>query len=236
MVEGILVPYVDEQCKKLNNPKQAALLIFDIFRGQITEDVTNLLKKYNIHLVLVPSNMTHIFQPLDLTVNNHCKNFMKNLFTEWYSKQIEKELSLNKRVEDINIQFNLTTIKPLHAEWLVQFYNHITSSDGREIILNGWKASGIYDAVHMGYDALESLDPFQDISPLPEANSGDTRPITDIIHVPAPLKEGFINPRADDEFEEGEEYVREEEDEIDFSRNAFDIIIDDEAEVAEVED
>ena len=64
-------------------------------------------------------------------------------------------------------------------------------------------------------------------------NSGDTRPVTDIINVPAPLKEGFINQRADYEFEEGEEYVREEEDEIEFSRNAFDIIIDDEAEVKE---
>ncbi|MEO0902932.1 MAG: hypothetical protein AAFY00_13365 [Bacteroidota bacterium] len=42
---------------------------------------------------------------------------MKNLFTEWYLKQIEKELSLNKRIEYINIQFNLATIQPLHAEW-----------------------------------------------------------------------------------------------------------------------
>lgn len=180
MVEEVVIPYVENQRKKLDYPKQAALMIFDVFRGQITEKVTQLLKKHNIHLVLVPSNMTHIFQPLDLTVNNHCKHFMKNLFTEWYSKQTE-ELSLNKEIEDVNIQFKLTTIKPLHAKWLLQFYNHITSSDGHKVILNGWKASGIYDAVRMGSASLDSHDPFQDISPLPETGSGDNRPITDIL-------------------------------------------------------
>ena len=86
VIEEVVLPYVETQRKKLNNPKQAAVLIFDVFRGQMTEEVTDLLKKNNIHLLVVPSNMTHIFQPLDLTVNNNCKLFMRNLFTEWYSK------------------------------------------------------------------------------------------------------------------------------------------------------
>ena len=50
--------------------------------------------------------MTHIFQPLDLTVNKHFKTFLKNLYFEWYSSQIEKELSLGKKVEDVNVQFS----------------------------------------------------------------------------------------------------------------------------------
>ncbi|XP_057303392.1 uncharacterized protein LOC130640840 [Hydractinia symbiolongicarpus] len=229
VIKEIVLKHVEDQRKKLNNPKQAALLIFDVFRGQITEEVTELLKKNNIFLVLVPSNMTHIFQPLDLTVNNHCKQFMRNLFTEWYSKQIEKELSLNKKIEDINIQLKLTTIKPLHASWLLQFYNHITSADGREVVLNGWKASGIYDAVRMGSTSLESLDPFQDLSPLPESNSVITQPITDIINAPDLLKDSFINVRVENDDDKEEEYTRDEDD-IDFSRNAFDIIIDDEEE------
>ena len=82
VVTEIVVPYVENQRKKLQKPDQAALLILDIFRGQITEDVTSLLQKYNILLVLVPNNMTHMFQLLDLTVNKHCKTFRKNLFSE----------------------------------------------------------------------------------------------------------------------------------------------------------
>ena len=128
---------------------------------------TSLLQKHNILLVLVLNNMTYMFQPLDLTVNKHCKTFLKNLFSEWYSRQIENELSLGRKIEDVNIYFRLTTFKLLHAKWLVEFYNHITSETGAEIILNGWKATGIYDVLNMGAAALPFLDPFQDISPLP---------------------------------------------------------------------
>ena len=102
-VTEIVVPYVENQRKELQKPDQAALLILDVFRGQITEDVTSLLQKHNILLVLVPNNMTHMFQPLDLTVNKHCKTFLKNLFSEWYSRQIENELSLGKKIKDVNI-------------------------------------------------------------------------------------------------------------------------------------
>ena len=60
-VTEIVVPYVENQRKELQKPDQAALLILDVFRGQITEDVTSLLQKHNILLVLVPNNMTHMF-------------------------------------------------------------------------------------------------------------------------------------------------------------------------------
>ena len=64
----IVVPCVENRCKELPKPDQAALLILDVFHGQITEDVTFFLQKHNILLVLVPNNMTSVFQSLDLTV------------------------------------------------------------------------------------------------------------------------------------------------------------------------
>ena len=48
------------------------------------------IAKHNILLVLVSNNMTHMFQPLDLTVNKHCKTFLKNLSSEWYLRQLKK--------------------------------------------------------------------------------------------------------------------------------------------------
>ena len=63
----IVVLYVENQCKELPKPDQAALFILDVFHGQITEDVTSFLQKYNTLLVLVPNNMTSMFQSLDLT-------------------------------------------------------------------------------------------------------------------------------------------------------------------------
>ena len=81
--------------------------------------------------------MAHLLQPLDLTVNGRCKSFIKGMFAEWYRKQVEEALSHGKKVEDIEIKFYLTIIKPLHAKWLMEFYNHITSEEGSEIIING---------------------------------------------------------------------------------------------------
>ena len=77
---------------------------------------------------------------MDLTVNKHCKTFLKKLFSEWYAQQIENQLALGEKVEEINIQFRLSIVKPLHAKWLMQYYNEITSDAGRSVIINGWKA------------------------------------------------------------------------------------------------
>ena len=109
----------------------------DVFRGQITDDVIFLLRDNNIHYVLVPNSMTKLFQPLDLAVNKHCKSYLKQLFSEWYAQQIENQLSLRKKVEEIKIEFGLTTLKPLHAKWLVEYYNEITSENDSFVIING---------------------------------------------------------------------------------------------------
>ena len=73
IINEIVLPYVDKQREKLDTNGQAALLILDVFRGQMTQEVTTLLHKNNILFVTVPNNMTHLFQPLDVTVNGHCK-------------------------------------------------------------------------------------------------------------------------------------------------------------------
>ena len=89
----------------------------DVFRGQITGDVISLLRDNNIHYVLVPKNMTQLFPSLYLTVNKHCESYLKWLLSEWYAQQIENQLSLGNKVEEIKIVFRLTTLKPLHAKW-----------------------------------------------------------------------------------------------------------------------
>ena len=72
------------------------------------------------------NDKTQPFQPLDLTVNKHCKSCLKQLFSVWYTQQIEDQLSLGKKVEDIKIEFCFTTFKPLHAKWVVEYYNEIS--------------------------------------------------------------------------------------------------------------
>ena len=69
------------------------------------------------------------------------------------------------------MKFHLTEIKPIHANWITQFYNHMSIEDGSKVVINGWKRSGIVDAVTNGSAALPSIDPFQNIAPLPPDTS-----------------------------------------------------------------
>ena len=42
----------------------------------------------------------------------------------------------------------------------------MTSSEGRDVCLKGWKVAGILDAAEKGREELPNLDPFHDIDPL----------------------------------------------------------------------
>ena len=224
IIKEITLPYVKQQRQELKKPGKAAILIMDVFRGQMTEEVVSMLRTNNIWLFKVPNNMTHLLQPLDLTVNGHCKSFMKGVLAEWYHKQVEQALSHGKKVEDIEIKFYLTVIKPLHAKWLMEFYNHITSEKGSKIIINGWKRSGIYDAVKNGSSSLPSIDPFNEIAPLVVTEKSNETDVT--INQSSSLTESFVNDRYDEESDCSD---WENENDIDFERSAFDtFIIDDE--------
>ena len=105
VTEEIVVPYVEEQRRSLQLPNQAVLIIMDVFRGQMAAEVLDTLRAHNIYLCKAPANMTHLFQPLDLTFNNHCKVFMKNKLCEWFTKQVENSLKLGLNIEETNQHF-----------------------------------------------------------------------------------------------------------------------------------
>ena len=134
-------------------------------------------------LFRVPANITNIFQPLDLTVNGLFKALMKSKFTEWYSKEIAKQLQKKIPMEDIEVKLKVLVLKPLHASWLVEVYNHPTSTSGRDIIANGWKSAGISKAVSDGLNGMEDLDPFHLIDPLLEESNESIDPSNDNLNV-----------------------------------------------------
>ena len=88
----------------------------------------------NILIVNVPRNMTKYYQPLDLTVNGYSKRFLKNKFNEWYSFQVSKQLAEGVMLENVQVKLNLTILKPIHAGWLVEFYNHMTTDKSCDIM------------------------------------------------------------------------------------------------------
>ena len=89
-------------------------------------------------------------------------------FSDWFTCQINTGLENGQELDDIEIDYRLSVLKPLHAKWLISFYNYMTTTKGQEVISNGWKRSGIYDSITLGSSKLPALDPFRDICPLME--------------------------------------------------------------------
>ena len=141
-----------------------ALLILDVCRGQLTNEVVNEMKEHDIVMYQIPANMTHLFQPLDLTVNGSAKAFLKAKFTEWLSQKIEEGLSEGKDFEDIDIPLILSVLKPLYASWVVDLYNYLTTTKGKVVIENGWKKAGITEAIEGGYSKLQPLYPLNQLT------------------------------------------------------------------------
>ena len=79
-----------QQHQVLEKSDQAAILIMNVSRSQMIKEVVLKLHTNNKWLVKIPNNMKHLLQPLDLTVNGHCKSFMKGMFAEWWRKQVEE--------------------------------------------------------------------------------------------------------------------------------------------------
>ena len=133
----------------------------------MTDSVFQKLDENNTKLRKVLANMTNLYQPLDAqdSVNGESKRFMKQKFTNWYSSEVLKEMDKGKEVDAIEIKLKLSVMKPLHATWLIDLYNHFTLPEGQEICIKGWKVSGIYDAVNMSSANLPSLNPFAVIDP-----------------------------------------------------------------------
>ena len=101
----IILPHV----KKMHESKglgkeQMALVIMDVFTGQMTSKVKEFLQENKILLTNVTANMTRFYRPLDLTVNRSAKRFIAKKFNGWYLDQISEELQSGAPLEDIDVK------------------------------------------------------------------------------------------------------------------------------------
>ena len=110
---------IKKQCfgmSKLNLPlDQKAMVIFDVFKGHVTEKVASVIEENNCVIIYVPNNLTDQFQLFNLNVIGHSKQFLKKKFGCWYSQQICHPLEDRTNVYDVQVPFKLSIIKPIHA-------------------------------------------------------------------------------------------------------------------------
>ena len=115
---------------------QKVLQIFDVFTGQTTQQVKDVILTNNCVYVFVPKNLKNHFQPLDLNVNGQAKQFLKRKFESWHADQVTKEIEKGTNVYSVNVETQFSDVKPLHARWLINFYDHVQNN--REMIMKAF--------------------------------------------------------------------------------------------------
>ena len=105
-------------------------------------------------MVAVPNNWKNYFQPLDISVNKPCKDFLRNEAQQWYSNEIAKQVEAGKKSHEVKVDVRITVVRPLHAKWVIKFYDYIRSKP--DIVISGWKRSKIFEYARKKIQ----LDPF----------------------------------------------------------------------------
>ena len=159
LLDNIIFPYLKTTKEALGLPDdQKALLIFDVFRGQTTEKVTNHMLENDCVTLYVPNNLTDKFQMLDLNINGHAKQFLTGKFEEWYAREIFKQLDGGSNIYDVNVPLKLSTIKPIHAKWLIGLYDYFRNN--RDMIVKSFEMAGLKEALEID---LPPENPFEDL-------------------------------------------------------------------------
>ena len=143
-IRVVLLPYVQAKRKELKvAADHCALVIFNNFTGQCTEDVLALLEDNHINVVMVPANCTDRLQLLDISVDMAARNFLRGQFQDWYATQVCQQLKDDMEIQPTDLC--LSIVKPLGARWMQQLYDYLKSKP--QIICNGFKSAGITDSL-----------------------------------------------------------------------------------------
>ena len=128
LIRAVLIPYVKQKRNEMQLRKnQEWLLIADVFKGHWTEGVKKIVNESHGKMVPVPNNMTDKFHPLDLTVSRSCKAHLRRKTHEWFSGQVQK-IQNGIAPEKVKVDLKMSTLKPLHRNWVISFYDFIQNN------------------------------------------------------------------------------------------------------------
>ena len=159
-INDIIVPFVERVHDDLGtSDSQAALALFDHFKGQRTGNVVAALEKHNIQSVLIPATCTDHLQPLDISVHKSTKVFVQSEFQQRYAAQISNQLG-NEDDRFEPVEMSAPRVKCVGTQWLVCLYEHFM--DSLDIIINGFYPVEFLNLFDKGepylYESDESSD------------------------------------------------------------------------------
>lgn len=113
--------------------ERPVLLVYDGHVSHVSLDVIKTARDANIHILKLPPHTTHILQPLDVSVFKSLKVRWDKALCKWQRANPRKRLPKNEFAKLIN-----------------QIYDELPE----EVIINGFKSTGIYDANVKGANSL----------------------------------------------------------------------------------
>ena len=148
-ISDVIVPYVDGVWDSMNVGKeQAALAIFDHFKGQLTQDIVKALEEENIHSVVVPACCTDQLQPLDLTVNSR-KIFLQRRFREWFADEVASQFDdSDTSFDPVPVDLSTARMKSIGVKWLIELHQYLCNNPQHAV--NGFIAAGISQSIEAG--------------------------------------------------------------------------------------
>jgi hypothetical protein len=109
--------------------------------------------------VFIPGGCTGELQPLDLSGNAQDKYEVKKEFTLWYADLVQRQLDKGTDVEKLVIDLKLSTIKPVHAKWMINAFEKI---EQRKVCLFVCFILRFFPTVFKSYRRVVSLPSFLD--------------------------------------------------------------------------
>lgn len=99
---------------------------------------------------------------MDISVNKSAKCFIAEKYHDWYAEKVLEQLNKGVNAHDVKVDVRLSTVKPLHANWIIDMYNHLKNS--KSIVINGFKKAHITEAVAESTKLANLCEnPFQEI-------------------------------------------------------------------------
>ena len=123
--------------------------------GQDNDRLRELCSESYCEVVIVPHNLTNKFQPLDISVSKVAKAFIQNKYNELFSNEAATQLNRGVDPTEVKITSKLSDLKPLHASWIVDLYEHLKKETG--VNIKGFDSAGITEAVNNAQSVYEKI-------------------------------------------------------------------------------
>ena len=114
------------------------------FEILLIQQVNKLHLESNIIIIHVPNNHTNLFRQLDISFNKSAKCFLSTKYQDWYAEKVLEHLNRGINAHDVKMGIRLSTIKPLHAKWIVDVFKFMKES--KDLIIFGFSKTHISEA------------------------------------------------------------------------------------------